>query len=471
MQRYNKKWKIIVPLLFVSSLLFAAETVTLDIPVTQDMEEIVANGKIRNDAILNLGHDRIKAQLVGLRFNKVALPQGVRITKAYLEFTARKNAEGDADFTVLAEESGNAAVLKRKRHNLSSRTLMQTQVQWNGLGEWVRNQKYRSEDITPLIQDLVEQEGWEKGNAILLLIKPDTSCEANSCQRMAKAKRWRGRGAPILHIAYSEGPSKEPIVETPPKNWYIRLVAEDPARGLKAGDAQLGQLEEEDAASKHSLKSFGHFGSNYLDVIFKDPEGTEAGSYKSNFHTLQDSDQWRFSVQTNDSNAEIILTWRGIYVLDPYSDGAGRTRYRESRSLTNPLGTGMKLVDTQTGEEVPAFVNGKAQVYVFSMDGQTERSFEWHVETPQAVAPQAQSATSEDASSEENSEEGTRMMARSFSRKLPAGQLSTMKARAMRLDARAMRKRIKEERKKHFDITQPPVLEGEMRWMRGKGEE
>jgi hypothetical protein len=160
MQRYNKKWKIIVPLLFVSSLLFAAETVTLDIPVTQDMEEIVANGKIRNDAILNLGHDRTKAQLVGLRFNKVALPQGVRITKAYLEFTARKNAEGDADFTVLAEESGNAAVLKRKRHNLSSRTLMQTQVQWNGLGEWVRNQKYRSEDITPLIQDLVDQEGW-----------------------------------------------------------------------------------------------------------------------------------------------------------------------------------------------------------------------------------------------------------------------------------------------------------------------
>ena len=467
MKRYSNKWKIIAPLLFAASLLFAGETTTLDIPVTQDMEETLANGKMRNDATLDLGHDRTREQLTGLRFAKVAIPQGARIKEAWLEFTAKKNAEGDADFTILTEESDNAAVLKRKRYNLSSRTLLQTEIQWSGVENWERNQKYRSKDLTPLIQELVEQEGWEEGNAILLLIKPGESCKADQCQRMAKARRGHHRNATLLHIAYKpkkEGPGKEPIVETPPHNWYMRLVAEDPARGLKAGDAQLGQLEAEDATSKHSLHSFGHFGKNYLDIVFEDPEGIEAGDYKSNFHSYQNTeDRWRFTVQTNDSAAEIILSWRGIYVLEPYIDTAGRTRYKEYRSLSNPLGAAMKLIDTATGEEVPAFIDGKAQLYTFSMDGQTSKTFEWvaqEVPEPQPTATMAAQSTEQtDALSQSSSTKSSGPRARSLGRSISPAQLSALKARAMRMDAKRMQRKIREERAKGFDLGRPPVGE------------
>ena len=61
---------------------------------------------------------------------------------------------------------------------------------------------------------------------------------------------------------------KEAVVETKPSNWYIRLVAEDPARKMKAGDTQLGALEISDAVEKHTLKALTPFGGSYLDIVF-----------------------------------------------------------------------------------------------------------------------------------------------------------------------------------------------------------
>ncbi len=62
--------------------------------------------------------------------------------------------------------------------------------------------------------------------------------------------------------------SKTTTVEPKPSNWYIRLVAEDSARGLKSVTSQLGELEEDDAVVKHTLKALTPFESSYLDIVF-----------------------------------------------------------------------------------------------------------------------------------------------------------------------------------------------------------
>jgi hypothetical protein len=222
----------------------------------------------------------------------------------------------------------------------------------------------------------------------------------------------------------------KPVVEeTKPSNWYIRLVAEDVNRGLKSASAQLGELEESDAVSKHTLKSLSPFGGSYLDVVFKDPAGVKEGEYKTNFHVYNESseDRWQFMVKTDDANADISLTWRGLYVLTPYIDQQDRQRYKEYRSVTNPLIRQMKLVDSSNGNEIAAAVNGKVQTYSFNMDGQTERTFEWVVETEEV-------------------------------------NISVPSSRVSALQRKIVKPKVSMQKKSEsFDLTQPPMIKEDMR--------
>jgi len=170
--------------------------------------------------------------------------------------------------------------------------------------------------------------------------------------------------------------------ETIPSNWYIRIVAEDQNRSLKTNLSQLGELEEINAIQDHTLLSGGRWSNPYLDVIFVDPDGMPAGDYKTNYHVYGEGidDSWRFTVETDDINAEIQLSWNGLYVLTPSVDAQNRIQYTEYRSKTNPLIGKMKLIDSTTGTEIPAVINNETQVYVFNMNGQVSRNFEWVVQ-------------------------------------------------------------------------------------------
>jgi len=182
--------------------------------------------------------------------------------------------------------------------------------------------------------------------------------------------------------------TKKAVAQHIPTDWYIRIVAESSSHTMRSSSAQLGELDESDAASLHTLKAFPPYGSNYLDVVFRDPEGVVSGDYKSTFHTHADNTRqvWRFVVRSSDVNVTIRLGWRGIYILTPYRDTKERLRYREYRSLHNPLMYRMKLVDTVTGEVIAAVVDDIPQYYLFNMDGVNERIFEWVVEAERETA-------------------------------------------------------------------------------------
>ena len=224
-------------------------------------------------------------------------------------------------------------------------------------------------------------------------------------------------------------PLKSSIIETIPTDWYIRIVAQDLNRGLKSESARLGELDVSDAVQRHSLRSYYDF-DGYLDVLFVDPDGVKAGQYRSNFHVYQEAspEQWDFTVMSSDANADISLTWRGLYVLTPYQDEE-RIRYKEYRSRTNPLVKQMKLIDTETGTEIAAVQDGKAQTYTFNMNGKRKRVFSWIVDTQEvqiAKAPQRAAARTASTSQE-----------------------------------KVLRQKIfKEEQREAFDINKPPFLKG-----------
>jgi len=170
-------------------------------------------------------------------------------------------------------------------------------------------------------------------------------------------------------------------IEEKAKEWYVRIVVEDTTNDMKTAGTQLGQLDTADVVTKHSLKAIAPFNSSsFLDVVFKDPVGVDAGEYKSNFHeSSTHTDSWEFTVKSHDNNATMILSWRGLYVLTPYTDTEGREQYNEYRSLKNPLLPYMTIIDTANNEELKVIENSEVQTYVFRMDGATERTFRWEL--------------------------------------------------------------------------------------------
>jgi len=224
---------------------------------------------------------------------------------------------------------------------------------------------------------------------------------------------------------------KPTVVEKKAKQWYIRLVAEDPVRNMKTSGTQLGELEADDAVEKHTLKALTPFGGLYLDIVFQDPDGVAPGEYKVNFHKHEENaeDRWRFTVKTDSGNvnADILLSWKGVYVLTPYTDAQNRLRYREFRSVTNPIIKQMKLVDTVTGEEIPAAVNGEVQTYTFNMNGATSRRFEWVVQENEVVISAKQS-----------------------------------RVHTLKRDAKVLYKEADGLKKESFDLSKPPMIKEDM---------
>jgi len=240
---------------------------------------------------------------------------------------------------------------------------------------------------------------------------------------------------------------KQETIETIAKEWYVRLVVEDTTNNMKTTGAQLGQLDGIDVVTQHTLKALAPFSATYLDVVFVDPVGVDVGSYKSNFHmATTNTDTWEFTVKSHDSNATMILSWRGLYVLSPYSDEEGRVRYDEYRSLTNPLLPYMTLLDVSTNIEIDVLSNGAVNEYVFHMDGATERVFRWIVKDTSIPASAALPSIQQ------------------FSRvALPAltdaDRLTQIEIAALRKDAKATPDLLEQKRLDSFDMLTPPKFE------------
>ena len=173
---------------------------------------------------------------------------------------------------------------------------------------------------------------------------------------------------------------KDPLEEKRTVEWYVRLRAEAVDRRLVTYSAQLGVLEDAALAEEYSLSHYAPF-APYIDIRFEDPEGLENGNYKSYFKPYQEGESavWRFTVRSDDSAADVNLTWRGLYVLTAYENDEGERRFRETVSYTDPILKYMQIVDESTGKATPVIKDGKIQTISFNMNGANSRSFRWEL--------------------------------------------------------------------------------------------
>jgi hypothetical protein len=164
-----------------------------------DAEERLSNGNVGlTSSDLELISDGSNAQLVGMRFTGVAVPNGATITNAYIQFQVDETNTGATNVNIQGEAGDSALQFTSSAYNISSRSKTTTSIPWTPVS-WTTvseaGSDQRTPDISAVVQEIVNRTGWASGNDMVILI-------SGSGERTAESYNGDLSGAALLHIEY-----------------------------------------------------------------------------------------------------------------------------------------------------------------------------------------------------------------------------------------------------------------------------
>lgn len=117
-------------------------------------------------------------QWIGIRFHGVEIPRGTPILGAYLQFATDEPDKNRDPFsaTLYGEASDNAAAFSEgAAFDVSGRARTTAAVAWSGVEPWTVEHEagpaQRTPDLKSLIQEIVDRDGWQSGNALAFIIE------------------------------------------------------------------------------------------------------------------------------------------------------------------------------------------------------------------------------------------------------------------------------------------------------------
>jgi hypothetical protein len=136
-------------------------------------------------------------QISGLHFRDVNVPRGAKIVSAYVEFRVDEATSVKTTVNFFGEDADNATEFNSTPGNLKNRVKTTASVKWN-VPVWnTINAPEQSPDLSTIIQEIIDKQGWDSGNAINILI--------NGCgRRVAKSYDRNSQEAPLLHIQWRD---------------------------------------------------------------------------------------------------------------------------------------------------------------------------------------------------------------------------------------------------------------------------
>lgn len=160
-----------------------------------DVEERVSDGDMFGDSgELDIGVGERGAELVGIQFDDIGVPQGATITSARIEFTANRSDSSSANFQITGELVDDTSPFNNDDANVSSRNKTTTSVNWTP-PNWSQGSIYQTNDISSVMQEIVDQAGWCGGNSLSLFLEGSGLRRAKSFENSATA-------APALKFTY-----------------------------------------------------------------------------------------------------------------------------------------------------------------------------------------------------------------------------------------------------------------------------
>jgi hypothetical protein len=111
----------------------------------------------------------VSASYTGLRFAGVTVPRGAAIVSAHLEVNAASTQWMSVDFDFAAEGVGDSAAFSAASKP-SQRTLLAPRVSHSSNAQWIADTWYPLEDLTDVVQAVVNQSDWNTGHALTLVL-------------------------------------------------------------------------------------------------------------------------------------------------------------------------------------------------------------------------------------------------------------------------------------------------------------
>ncbi|MFK8079435.1 MAG: hypothetical protein AB8B97_04055 [Granulosicoccus sp.] len=171
-------------------------------------------------------------QTIGLRFTDLAIPPGATITRAWVQFTVdeiRPSNLAPIELAIHGENTADARSFEENIGNVSNRPRTQTSVNWSP-PFWERindvGDAQRTPDLSSIVQEIVnEANGWQSGNALVLVISNTQSLQPNSIgtgQRIAGSFDGEKNSAPLLHIEYEYRLFCAGLIYMPRGSWRVK---------------------------------------------------------------------------------------------------------------------------------------------------------------------------------------------------------------------------------------------------------
>ncbi|CAA9560130.1 MAG: hypothetical protein AVDCRST_MAG86-546 [uncultured Truepera sp.] len=183
-------------------------TTTLRIPIvatSDDAEEISGGSMQLGGGLLDLRAKDGIVQTVGLRFQKVAIPQSAKITAAHIQVASGANDTGVVTLEVRGVAADSAATFMTTKNDLGSRTKTAAASTWRPL-EWLQGKPYQTGDLSPIVQEIVSRSGWQSGNALAFSI----AGTGGTAERAAIAYGGKVEHRPVLVVTFDTGESVAP---------------------------------------------------------------------------------------------------------------------------------------------------------------------------------------------------------------------------------------------------------------------
>jgi len=195
---------------------------------SDDAEEITSSGSTNGDMDLTstlqlaqTGSSPKKNQAIGVRFQKLRIPQGATITAARLEFEVDATNAAATSLTIKGQAADSTTTFTSTDGNISSRPTTTASVSWSSVPDLAVNQKLISPNIAAVVQEIVNRAGWASGNAMSFII-------SGSGTKNVESYDMEPGAAPLLRVTYS---SNTPPVET------VRDVLKEIVGGMRAEGA------------------------------------------------------------------------------------------------------------------------------------------------------------------------------------------------------------------------------------------
>ena len=167
---------------------------------------------IDNDLDIGFDSEQASDQTIGLRFLEIDIPNAATILSAEIAFTSKGTSTDTASFTIKGIDEDSVTQFSNTADDITDRTTTTASVAWAPEDWNTASANFTTEDITSIIQEIVDRAGWVSGSSMGFIIETTTGT------RIAETADGDSSKSPQLNIVY------QTITETPFKTNRQRLV-------------------------------------------------------------------------------------------------------------------------------------------------------------------------------------------------------------------------------------------------------